>query len=77
MLEPTFIAKPYWSDFYYVSMSTTEYVVNRGAELGREFSCLGGRQKAYYLLREHSYMTSDVFWAFLTYLPTLIRYFTT
>ena len=29
------------------------------------------------LLREHSYMTSDVFWAFLTYLPTLIRYFTT
>ena len=30
-----------------------------------------------FLLREHSYMTSDVFWAFLTYLPTLIRYFTT
>jgi hypothetical protein len=28
-------------------------------------------------IREHSYMTSDVFWAFLTYLPTLIRYFTT
>ena len=28
-------------------------------------------------LWEHSYMTSDVFWAFLTYLPTLIRYFTT
>ena len=27
--------------------------------------------------REHSYMTSDVFWEFLTYLPTLIRYFTT
>ena len=27
--------------------------------------------------REHSYMTSDVFRAFLTYLPTLIRYFTT
>ena len=27
-------------------------------------------------LREHSYMMSDVFWAFLTYLPTLIRYFT-
>ena len=26
---------------------------------------------------EHSYMTSDVFRAFLTYLPTLIRYFTT
>ena len=26
---------------------------------------------------EHSYMTSDVFWAFLTYLPTLIRCFTT
>ena len=22
-----------------------------------------------YLLREHSYMTSDVFWEFLTYLP--------
>ena len=30
-----------------------------------------------YQVREHSYMTSDVFWAFLTYLPTLIRYFTT
>ena len=28
-------------------------------------------------LREHSYMTSDVFWVFLTYLPTLIRWFTT
>ena len=28
-------------------------------------------------IREHSYMTSDVFWGFLTYLPTLIRYFTT
>ena len=28
-------------------------------------------------IREHSHMTSDVFWAFLTYLPTLIRYFTT
>ena len=28
-------------------------------------------------IREHSYMTSDVFWEFLTYLPTLIRYFTT
>ena len=27
--------------------------------------------------REHSYMTSDVFRSFLTYLPTLIRYFTT
>ena len=27
--------------------------------------------------REHSYMTSDFFQAFLTYLPTLIRYFTT
>ena len=27
--------------------------------------------------REHSYMTSDVFWVFLTYLPTLIRWFTT
>ena len=26
-------------------------------------------------VREHSYMTSDVFRAFLTYLPTLIRYF--
>ena len=28
--------------------------------------------------REHSHMTSDVFWVFLTYLPTLItiRYFT-
>ena len=26
--------------------------------------------------REHSYMTSDVFWVFLTYLPTLIRWFT-
>ena len=26
---------------------------------------------------EHSYMTSDDFWAFLTYLPTLIRYFNT
>ena len=29
------------------------------------------------LIREHSYMMSDVFRAFLTYLPTLIRYFTT
>ena len=29
------------------------------------------------MVREHSYMTSDVFRAFLTYLPTLIRYFTT
>jgi len=28
-------------------------------------------------IREHSYMTSDVLGAFLTYLPTLIRYFTT
>ena len=28
-------------------------------------------------VREHSYMTSDVFGGFLTYLPTLIRYFTT
>ena len=28
-------------------------------------------------IREHSYMTSDVFRAFLTYLPTIIRYFTT
>jgi hypothetical protein len=28
-------------------------------------------------VREHSHMTSDVFWVFLTYLPTLIRYFTT
>ena len=28
-------------------------------------------------LREHSHMTSDVFGVFLTYLPTLIRYFTT
>ena len=26
--------------------------------------------------KEHAHMTSDVFWAFLTYLPTLIRYFT-
>ena len=25
---------------------------------------------------EHSQMTSDVLWVFLTYLPTLIRYFT-
>ena len=25
-------------------------------------------------VREHSYMTSDVFGSFLTYLPTLIRY---
>ena len=36
--------------------------------------------KYYYItikLREQSHMTSDVFWAFLTYLPTLIRYFTT
>ena len=30
-----------------------------------------------FVVREHSYMTSDVFRAFLTYLPTLIRYFTT
>ena len=29
------------------------------------------------IIREHSYMTSDVLRAFLTYLPTLIRYFTT
>ena len=28
-------------------------------------------------LREHSYMTSDVLGVILTYLPTLIRYFTT
>ena len=28
-------------------------------------------------IREHSYMTSDVLGVFLTYLPTLIRYFTT
>ena len=28
-------------------------------------------------VREHSFMTSDVFWGFLTYQPTLIRYFTT
>ena len=28
-------------------------------------------------IREHSHMTSDVFGVFLTYLPTLIRYFTT
>ena len=27
--------------------------------------------------RQHSHMTSDVFEVFLTYLPTLIRYFTT
>ena len=28
-------------------------------------------------VREHSHMTSDGFGVFLTYLPTLIRYFTT
>ena len=28
-------------------------------------------------LRKHSFMTSDVFWVFLTYLPTQIRCFTT
>ena len=28
-------------------------------------------------IREHSHMTSDDFWVFLTYLSTLIRYFTT
>ena len=28
-------------------------------------------------LWEHSYMTSDAFWVLLTYLPTLIRWFTT
>ena len=28
-------------------------------------------------IREYLHMTSDVFWAFLIYLPTLIRYFTT
>ena len=33
--------------------------------------------KSHNRLREHSHMTSDDFWVFLTYLPTLIRYFTT
>ena len=28
-------------------------------------------------VREHSHMTSDIFGIFLTYLPSLIRYFTT
>ena len=28
----------------------------------------------WYFVREHSYMMSDIFGSFLTYLPTLIRY---
>ena len=36
----------------------------------KSFNCLNWIKQ----IRLHSYMTSDVFWAFLTYLPTLIRY---
>ena len=35
------------------------------------------KTKSIKILREHSHMRSDGFWIFLTYLPTLIRYFTT
>ena len=50
--------------------------------LGGHFACLCRRFDFHEVRkkkfkREHSYMTSDVFWGFLTYLPTLIRYFTT
>ena len=41
-------------------------ILNHGLNHGLLFS-----------LWEHSYMKSDVFWVFLTYLPTLNRWFTT